>query len=112
MIYGNLTINSFIIYSILFFLIPIIYFASKQLNKSKDILDYDKDIQERYISKKNIQEPPKETKDKKENKSKSKILRKMIGFCICKKKKQKAPNQLQLGILLREEDRFQIKEEK
>ena len=112
MIYGNLTINSFIIYSILFFLIPIIYFASKQLNKSKDILDSYKDIQERYISKKNIQKPSKETKDKKENKSKSKILRKKIGFCICKKKKQKAPNQLQLGILLREEDRFQIKEEK
>ena len=35
----------------------------------------------------------------------------MIYFCICKKKKQKDPNQLQLGILLREEDRFQIKEE-
>ena len=111
MIYENLTINSLIIYSILFCIIPIIYFASKKLNKSKDILDSDKDIQERHISKKNIQDPSKETKDKKENKSKSKILRKMIYFCICKKKKKKDPNQLQLGILLKEEDRFQIKEE-
>ena len=110
MIYENLTIKSLIIYSILF-IIPIIYFANKKLNESKDILDYDKDIQERHISKKEIHEPSKKTKDKKENKSKSKILRKMIDFCICKMKKQKYPNQLQLDILLREEDGFQIKEE-
>jgi len=55
MIYENLTIKSLIIYSILF-IIPIIYFANKKLNESKDILDYDKDIQERHISKKEIHE--------------------------------------------------------
>ena len=105
MIYEKLTFSSLIFYSILVCIIPLIFMASKQLNKS------DKDIQERHISKKNLQEPSKEIKDKKENKIKSKIVSKMIDLCICKKKKKKGSSQLQLGILLREEGGFKIKEE-
>lgn len=107
LIYEKLTIISFII-SLILICLPIIFLANRKLTKSKDILDSDKDIQERNISKKNMQEPTKEIKGKKENESQSKILSKIIDICICKKKKQKVPSQLQLGELLREEGEFQI----
>ena len=113
-IYEALTTSSLIIYLIIC-IIPIIFLTNRKLTKSDDILDSNK--LERHISneknnkKKNIQEPPKEMKDKKENERKSKILSKIINFCICKKKKQKDLNQLQLGRLLKEEGGFQIIEE-
>ena len=110
LIYEKLTIFSFII-SLILICLTIIILANRKLTKSKDILDSDKDIQERNISKKNMQEPTKEIKGKKENESQSKILSKIIDICICKKKKQKGPSQLQLGELLREEGKFKIIEE-
>ena len=111
MIYEKLTISLLIIYLFLICIIPLIFLASRKLNKSKNKLESDKDIQERHFSKKKVQEPSKEKKDKKENESKSKIFGKMIDFCISKKKRQKVPSQLQFGILLREEEGSLIKEE-
>ena len=101
MIYEKLTISSLIIYLFLIYIIPIIFLASRKLNKSKNKLDSEKNIQERHFSKKKVQEP---SKDKKENESNSTIFGKMIDFCISKKKRQKVPSQLQFGILLREEE--------